>query len=139
MGFFDFFKKLTIRNKSASHNKNEVHTKLNTAPTIQERRQEARHETSLSTVLQHNEQIILATIINLSKTGLGILAGKSFDKNELFEVSIPHKKNNSVILSLCVQSCRKIDDDYLVGAKVVSACANHAQLFNAIRGANVAF
>ncbi|GKT11988.1 MAG: hypothetical protein ISEC1_P0961 [Thiomicrorhabdus sp.] len=104
----------------------------NVRPKIQERRNELRHKTYLSTIVKHDQTEIFATIINFSKGGFGILAGKPFKENEIFNITLSMHNEAPLSIQLGVQSCQKIDDEYFIGTKISEYCPLHAEFFKSM-------
>lgn len=97
-----------------------------------ERRVEARHKTYLSAIILHENQTLFTTVVNLSKSGLGILSGRHFETDEIFEISLTKKRKYPVRVKLNVQACREMNGEYLVGTKIIEASIQHAQFYEEI-------
>ena len=97
-----------------------------------EKRKEVRHDSYLSTLINVDGKDIFATIVNFSETGFGILAGKPFDSDKPIELSLSLKDAEPVKVVLDVKSCREVDCEYMIGAKVIKFCEHQADLFKTL-------
>ena len=103
-----------------------------------EKRKELRHDSYLSTLINVDGNDIFATIVNFSETGFGILAGKAFDSDKPIELSLSLKHAEPVKITLDVKSCREVDCEYMIGAKVINFCEHQAALFKTLSQHRVA-
>lgn len=142
MGFFDFFKEtkpspktkprsITMKpdsRTSATLDARHTHSQME----ARERRNEERHTTYLSTIVKHNNQDSFSTIIDCSKNGFGLLSGKPFKENDIFDLVLSMNNGAPLSVRLQVQSCYKQDDEYFIGTKITDYCPLHNDFFEAL-------
>ncbi|GKT11470.1 MAG: hypothetical protein ISEC1_P0434 [Thiomicrorhabdus sp.] len=97
-----------------------------------ERRCEVRHRTYLAANLAKKTQNNFATIVNISKSGLGIRTGKSFNKGDIVNVFLTEKRKNRISVKINVLACREENGEYFLGTKIVGGCEKHVKLYNEI-------
>ena len=95
----------------------------------QERRIEKRHPSYFSAVVNQQEKVIDATIVNFSKSGLGLKSSRQFKTNETFEVDIAMNSERQVKVKFDVLCCQKTENGYLIGTKVSQSCKQYQGFF----------
>ena len=97
-----------------------------------ERRCETRHKTYLSAIVHQENKNNFATVVNLSKSGLGILSPKRYIHNETFEISLIKKQQNAITVKLNVKACREMNGKYLIGTEIINKNPKHYELYEEI-------
>ena len=140
MGMFDFLSKTktpgrvkqrstkteTLRRTSAKLDSRHTHSK------IEERRNEYRHPTYLSTIVKQNNQDTFGTIINFSESGFGILLGKEFKEHDILDMTLSMNNEAPLNVRLNIQSCRQVDGEYFIGARIEGYCPLHNDFFKSM-------
>lgn len=97
-----------------------------------ERRSESRHKAYLAANLANKSQNVFATIVDLSKSGLGIRTSKPYDKGETLDVFVTEKRKNRVKIQINVQACHEKRGEYYLGTKIIGSSKSHSNLYNEI-------
>ena len=97
-----------------------------------ERRCETRHIAYLAANLAKKTQNNFATIVNISKSGLGIRTGKSFNKGDIVDVFLTEKRKNRISVKVNVQACTEKNGEYFLGTKIIGGCEKHVKLYDEI-------
>ena len=91
-------------------------------------RKEPRHDSFFMTMIKHQNQNIMATVVNFSETGLGLVTKEPLHSGDTIELTLALKGAQPVVVPAKIMRCLNIDKEYVVGIQTSISGAKYAPL-----------
>lgn len=126
-------KNTVVNRVKPNHSKSEVRSNPAAAPSepAQRRfntRRESRQDSCFITVIIDKNHEIPATVVNFSETGLGLVTKEPINSGTSVEVTLALKGELPVMVPAKIMSCRKADQEYMLGLKTSVLGGRYASL-----------
>lgn len=95
-----------------------------------EKRREERHEAFFTALVKKGDKRIPVTIVNFSKSGLGMKIPAKLAAKENVEIDLSINSERHIKATFNVQCSRPIGDEYIIGAKLSGDSSHYADFFN---------
>jgi len=96
------------------------------------KRSETRQNTFCSATVKYQNQELIATVLNYSETGLGMLIGKPLAANEPIEITLSGRTDQPVTIKADIKRCYHTGNDYMLGVHTTTFDEAYVSCFDCL-------